>query len=865
MKPPPSPGDAAGRARRPLAGLLVIAALALVLVGDGLLPGRVLAPLAADDFETWGAGKDPADLRGHPDPNWCMSDVLHLLAPGFAVTAEAARRGELPGWDATQALGVPHVHELHYGVFYPPAWLPVLLGWRGLGWAAWLHLLLAGAGALAYLQAVGRTRLAALTGAIAFMLSTWLTARLQSLPVAGAAVWLPWVLYGLERGSQSGRLRPYLGAAAALALSFLAGFPQVTLWIATLAALVELARALTSARKGARWKAPLARGAGALLAGVALAVPQLLPTLDYLLHDSARSTQTPEQVAAAGLEPPLLWHLLVSDRYATTTLTGAHPLALLDLEQARLPAAVNRAETAMGIGAVGLTLALVSIAFGRGWRTRVYAAVLIGGLLLLCVPLLLEWGATLFPLLRLGNPKRLLLLTSFALCVLAAGGVDLLRGTRLAPTVAAWVASLLLAIAGLVSLVGVPGGHDEHQVDAWAARIAESSGQPGVRAAQVRAAVPEANFALAAEAAHRSSRRAVLAALATLALLQPRRRPTVSGWSTPVRRRTWLLPVALSLELLVTAWPMLRATPSERLGPEPGSIGRLKDPPLVPLLRQVAEGAAASAGPGVPLRLARVGDDPSWLRPNFPGMFGFTDLQCYAPMAPRRLSALLDALEPGLALSGSALGGFQQETSVASPLLDLLGVGALLTSREEPLPPGWREQGRAGPVRVLANDEALPRAFVAPRAELVAAEPERLARLTAPDFDPRALVLLEDRSAASSAPAADPAAEPRAASITAWAPGRLTIAVPAGEPGVLVVSEGWHDGWRARIGEDSAPVWCADQTLLAVPLENRDDLVVELAFDPPLARVATWSGAALWAGLLAGMLRPPRRRQPAAA
>ena len=82
---------------------------------------------------------------------------------------------------------------------------------------------------------------------------------------------------------------------------------------------------------------------------------------------------------------------------------------------------------------------------------------------------------------------------------------------------------------------------------------------------------------------------------------------------------------------------------------------------------------------------------------------------------------------------------------------------------------------------------------------------------------------------------------------------------------MLVVSEGWHDGWRARIGEDSVPVWCADQTLLAVPLENRYDLVVELAFDPPLVRVATWSGAALWAGLLAGLLWSSRRRQPAAA
>ncbi|HZJ71973.1 MAG TPA: YfhO family protein, partial [Planctomycetota bacterium] len=322
--------DATARARPTLAGLLVVVALSLVLLAESLVPGRALVPLVADDFEAWGAGKDPADLRGHPHPNWCMSDVLHLLAPGFAVTAGAVQRGELPLWDATQALGLPHLHQVHHGLLYPPAWIVVLLGWRGLAWTAWLHAVLAGLGMLVYLQSVGRTRTAALTGAIAFMLSAWVTARLQSVPVVGAAVWLPWVLAGLERGAQTGRLRPYLGAAAALALSFLAGFPQVTLWIATLAALVELVRAVVRRRKGHRWAAPLLRGAAALAGGAALALPQLLPTLDYLVHDSQRSTQTSEQVAQTGLETPLLWQLLVPDRYATTTLTGAHPLALLD-------------------------------------------------------------------------------------------------------------------------------------------------------------------------------------------------------------------------------------------------------------------------------------------------------------------------------------------------------------------------------------------------------------------------------------------------------------------------------------------------------------------------------------------------------
>jgi hypothetical protein len=150
---------------------------------------------------------------------------------------------------------VPHLNEVHYAVLYPPAWLPLALGYDGLAWMALLHLLLAGTGMLLYLAALGRTRAAALLGALAFLASAWLTARLHSFPVAGASVWLPWVLWGLERAAQAtgppgatGARRP---AAAPLPRRGGAGpgallprrLPQVTLLIAATAVFFELGRA----------------------------------------------------------------------------------------------------------------------------------------------------------------------------------------------------------------------------------------------------------------------------------------------------------------------------------------------------------------------------------------------------------------------------------------------------------------------------------------------------------------------------------------------------------------------------------------------------------------------------------------------
>jgi hypothetical protein len=853
--------DATARARPTLAGLLVVVALSLVLLAESLVPGRALVPLVADDFEAWGAGKDPADLRGHPHPNWCMSDVLHLLAPGFAVTAGAVQRGELPLWDATQALGLPHLHQVHHGLLYPPAWIVVLLGWRGSRGPpgctrcspAWACSSTCSRGAHAHRGADRRDRLHALG----------LGHGAPAIGAGGGGRGLAAVGAGRPRARRADR------AAAALSGRRRGPGALVSRRLPAGHALDRDARRARRAR--ARRRAPAqgpplggaaaARGRGPRR-GAALALPQLLPTLDYLVHDSQRSTQTSEQVAQTGLETPLLWQLLVPDRYATTTLTGAHPLALLDLQQARTPAAINRAETSMGIGVLGLVLALLAILFGRGWRTRLYAGVALASLALLCTPVLLRAGATVFPLLRLGSPKRLLLLTSFALAVLAAGGVDLLRGPRLRVSVAAWAASLAVAIAALVSLIGVPGGHDGGQIDAWAARIAAASGQADVRAAQVKAAVPPENFALAADAAHRGKRAGGRRGARSAGAAPPAAPADGRGLehARPPPR------LAAARRAVDRAAPRRLADAARRADRAPRTRARQHRPPQGPAARSAAARRGRrprSAGRALAPRARR--RRPELAASELPRDVRLHDLQCYAPMAPRRLCALLDALEPGVVLSGSAIGGFQQEATLASPLLDLLGVDALLTSHEAELPPGWKEGGRAGPVRVLVNDEALPRAFVVPRAEAVTGEAERLARLTAPDFDPRAVVLLEDRAAASRAPSAAPDAPPRVATITAWSPGHLTIEVPEGEPGVLVVSEGWHDGWRASIGGQRVPVWCADQTVLAVPLENRDDQIVELVFDPPLVRVAAWVGAALWAALLVGVLWPSRRIEPAAA
>ncbi|MGQ0552577.1 MAG: YfhO family protein [Planctomycetota bacterium] len=857
----PKSSAAAGQVPGPTASPpLWPAALALLLVvalllAEGWLPGQVLVPLAPDDFPEWRVGQSVPEQDAHPNPNWCLSDVIHLLLPGLAVNAAAAERGELPLWDDSQALGVPHLHQIHYGVLYPPAWLPVALGFRGLHLMALLHLAAAGLGMLLYLTALGRTRCAALAGALAFALSAWVTARLQAFPAVGALVWLPWLLWGLQRASQiDGRTLHRVVASLALALSLLAGFPQVAVWVASLALLMELVRAGVALAQHRPWRSTLLAALAALALGVGLALPQLLPTWDTLSKDSLRTEATLESIVGQRVEPALLWHLLVPERYASTGLTGAHPLALADLEQAQNPAALNRAETSLGIGALGLLLACLALIFGRTWVIRTYAVLAVVTLAVLTVPALLEFAAQVCPFLRTGNPKRLLAVFSFALAVLAAGGLDLVRGHRLRVTVTAWALAVLFGALALVSRLSIPSVERPADIEYWAADLAAHLDQPGVDGPALLGLVPAENFRVAALTAADSSLLALAVAGFAILMFRPRRRATVAGWATRARRSPELLVGVLALELLVSAWPMLRTAPVEAVTPNPDRIGSLNAPALAGLVH------AAAPAHGFPPRMLRFGNDPPWLRPNLPGLFGLADVQAYAPMVPRRYAELLAVADPAVLLSGSSLGGLQATAALTSPVLDLLGVDVLVTDRAELSAPGWQEHGRLGTVRVLSNAEAMPRATVVFDAELQVEDAARLSRLGAGDFDPRRVVLLEDERATATV-ASWPQGAPEASrkvSMQRLAPGRLRLQVEAGAPGVLLISEGYHEGWRATVAGQASEVLRANHALLAVLLTSPEASTVTLDFDPPLVRASLWAGGGSALLLLAWLL--PWRR-----
>lgn len=874
-----------------LASWLVLALAVFLLTFEGWLPGQALLPLAPGDFPAWQVNAEERVFEAHERPNANMSDVLHLLIPALANTREALARGELPGWDGSQALGTPALAQLMHGLFYPPAWLPLAFGVVGLGLLASLHLLVAASGTMLYLRAIGRSPAAAVLGAVGFAFGAWMTARLQAWPVVGAAVWLPWILLGLERAARGEARFGYGLAGLATALSLLAGFPQVSLLILSLVSVLELTRwfwrarrerrdrrrgdrrsrdrrsdeghsataradaddpdevdafhapspqPLESVRRGDRrgqqrerrrsgsasghaWRAFLALALGGLIAA-----PLWVPTLDYVLTESDRGALGAEALASEFMELPLLHHLLVPDYYASARLAGANPIALGALEQARLPVLVNRAETSLAVGVVSLLLALAAMVFGRHWLTRTWSAVVLAVLLLLLWQPALRAAVSVLPPLQFGSPRRLLLLVSFGLAVLAAGGLDLLRQAQLRVAIFCWGGALVVTAWALLLFTSIPPVSEEGDLGVWVSNLTASLDEPSVTEEVVRSLVPLENFQIAAEEATDGALIALLMGGLALLVFRPRAASGERGWVTSAERYPGVLVAVLLVELLLIARPLLRPVRTDAVSPAPANIAALHVPPLASALRGV------STAEGVPTRFVRMGDGKTWLRPGFAGLFGLSDVSAYLPMLPRRTARFMELVAPRARLSGSHLGGLSKPEQLLSPLVRLLALDAVLTDDAALEVPGWSQRERVGDVRILAPDAPQPRARVVPAVRVIEDPTTLLKQLLRPSFDPDAEACV-GASIAGLLETPDASLPRRGVSLQRVESGRMELSVESGAPGLLVVSETFHGAWVAELDGVELDIVPANLAFLGVVLPGGEggQLVLRFASSAP--------------------------------
>jgi hypothetical protein len=343
--------------------------------------------------------------------------------------------GHLPSWDPDAAWGFPVIAAAQIGYFYPPLlvlrFLPVYIY---LPLVLIIHLLAAALGMYLFLRRQQLSAEASFLGAAAFSLSAFLWQHITHLNLALAIAWVPWTLLAadsLSRDVRDWKRRALF--ALSLALPMLIGQLQVPLFVDVLAVAYFLSHTWKKP------KAPLISLAVVGVLAVALCAVQWLPTLE-LVHYSSRGPDGDFDVVRANQHSYPLYHLptlLFPRFYGNDASYWGKRLEI---------------EYGLFIGTLPLLLALWAAV--KNYRQQKFWVWVAGISFLLALG-----GASPFRLIGLepslwvfSAPARWLLLTTVALCVLAAVGYNRLKEAADRASFLRWLKVVTIAVTACVLL-----------------------------------------------------------------------------------------------------------------------------------------------------------------------------------------------------------------------------------------------------------------------------------------------------------------------------------------------------------------------------------------------------------------------------
>ncbi len=406
--------DERSRTWRLLPGIAILCLVHGIFLSEALFGGKILTQIdALLLFEPW-ASVAPEGFRAS---NPILLDQSIVVLPWLEFCAERLAVGELPLWNPHDYAGHPLGSMPSSGLFWPLHWIYFAWpSWHFHAWHAWSRLVLAGTFTLLFLREIGLARAAALLGALAFTLCGFNIAWLNHTHT-NATIFLPLLAFFVERAARRPSLRLAGALAPFVALLFLSGHPPTSAHVLMALAAYAVLRTfigIGGSRLSARGLAHLALGG---LVGFLMTMPMILPFLEYVRAGRGASVSSSMEIAGAvdvgdalvfWVDPDHFGH---PQRGDYTGPLGPH---------------LNYQElVGIWVGRSVLLLAGVGLVLGRRDR-RVWIFATIG----LLAVLVAYQAPPLYDLLRavplVNNTKllRILFVAAFALCVLAAVGVD---------------------------------------------------------------------------------------------------------------------------------------------------------------------------------------------------------------------------------------------------------------------------------------------------------------------------------------------------------------------------------------------------------------------------------------------------------
>ena len=812
-------------ARPALTAALIYALLAVVMVGQGLLPDRALSP--SDSLWSaapWDASR-PADVPPLGS-NFELADASEVFVPYLRWTRD--QLPDVPLWNPHLMGGRPFVGNAQSAIFSPfslPAF--VLPFWTALGVVAALKLFLAAFGTYLLARSLGMRFGGALVAGIVFAFGTFFVVWL-AWPLTSHFALVPWLLLMGDLVLRRPEPLPFAGLAALVALQFVAGHPEST-FHAMFALVAFCAYRLVASWRDERRPArdllrPVLAFAGALACGVAVAAVALVPFLELLFNsgDWARRVES-----EAGYWPrKYLGALFLHDYWGRPTQGST-------IE----PFMAVRGWYA---GAATLMLAAAALIL-RPARDRIAVAVfaVFCALMVVGIPPVFDI-VTQLPGFSAAHNQRLLIYVLLCLGLLAGWGVDDLGaedlpapGRRWLVLVAAAVLAVVpvgwMALAGTLTLDGI--GTALEVAWAFADPPPVDPRDPGGAADVVRMSALLQWLPLAA----------IGLTLVALRLRPGRRRIPVAAF------------VAL-VALLVSA-DLFRAN----MGFNPAIPERNAAQPVTPAIEYLQSRR--------PSRFVGVGPGAAYqpLPSDLAMIYGLYDARGYDYPVEKRFDRLWRRNVAPRVLAITQPVEYAFATPTALRALSLLSVSDLLQEPGAPRlrAPGLRLAYSGADADVYANDSALPRVFLVGGQRVVDGEDEALRAVTAPGFDGRSVAITERPvdGIPQGAAGGDPVAAGRAR-IVSYENERVVVAAEPSRRSLLVLTDVHFPGWEVRVDGREQPLERVDYLLRGVALDaGRHE--VEFVYRPAswdAARAISLAGLLVLAGVVVAGLRRGRGR-----
>ncbi len=721
--------------------------------------------------------------------------------------------GEIPFWNPFEAGGNPLVANYQSSLFYPLKFLVYFFG--ALDTYLLVRLVLAGVFMYRFCRFLRLSRLSAWMGTLVFTLQSYFLLFLN-LPHVNAEVFIPLVLFTSAAYIRFGGPWRFLAAAVSVAIVAYGGHPEATFYVLLFTGGYSVFEGWVAGKGGGGIPAVRRILGGPLIhaCGVCLGAVQILPFLEYLGQ---------------------AWHIHAPG------VGGVHRDALGFVEFVVPHLRSGHFDFPMGVGCIALMLALGAVIGLRRLRARaVYFTVipvLFGGLFLGVWPFT-ELGRLPF-IGEAGNIKYPAPIVNASLAVLAAMGLDRLRsrtdGGHPCRGFHFLGAGLLVVGFGIPMVLGIlredlRGKLDTGACALVAAMVVGISVFIHLRQKRVLGprALPMACLAtgLAALWTHHAGIGGKTGwGLAGIVLVGPALAACHARWRGSLPRgRVWI-PVCLTL-LAVGIVHVVK----DRVVDPPGGRRLLPDPEIPPefVTLILEENAARKAGP------FRIAGEPLALPANQATVYGLEDVrsfdalyvdrffqflnvinelpdyrEVFLPLPPRitqqeALKLLIQSRCDWYFFEQTKRSGIKPE-KFTDPLVDLLGVRFFLyysmdLDRQGPVPigPDYRVIYDRHGYRVVANDRALPRAFLVHSAERVASAGRAKARLGEATFKAciRDVVILEGRLPGP-LPDTGRQTPEETVRVRREGPHHTRVDVEAKQPGVLVLTDNNYPGWEA--------------------------------------------------------------------